>query len=85
VTVAPHRDPDKGGRHLGGILIEMVSMLGSMRAEITPDIKNFLAQSKESDLNNKPMKKASHTFGTETKSVLVGHKSAQEVRSFLAM
>jgi hypothetical protein len=34
-----------------------------MRAEIAFDIKNFLAQSKESDLNNRPMKKAAHTFG----------------------
>jgi hypothetical protein len=59
------------GRHLGGILIETVSMLGSTKAKIAPDNKNFLAHLKESVLNNNPMKKATHTFGTETKSKLV--------------
>jgi hypothetical protein len=59
-------------------------MLGSTKAEIAPDYKNFLAHSKESGLNSKPMKKAAHTFGTRTKSELVGNKSAQEERHFLA-
>jgi hypothetical protein len=45
------------GQALGGILIETVSMLGSTRAEIAPDIKNFLAHTKESGLNNRPIKK----------------------------
>jgi hypothetical protein len=59
-------------------------MLGSTRAEIAPDVKNFLAQSKEFDLNNRPMKKAAHTFGTVTRSELQGKISAQELRHFLA-
>jgi hypothetical protein len=73
-----------GGRHFGGIRSETVSMLGSTRAETAPDVKNFFAHSKESDLNNKPMKNAAHTFGTVTRSKLPERIPDQELKRFLA-
>jgi hypothetical protein len=63
----------------------MVSMLGATNAEISPDNRNFLAQSNEFGLIKRPMKKAAQTFGTETEPSLSGNKSAQEEERFLAM
>jgi hypothetical protein len=68
-----------GSKHLGGILIGMVSMLGSMKAERAPDSKNFLAHSKESGFISRPIKKASHNFGTEMRSALGGQSSVRNM------
>jgi hypothetical protein len=73
-----------GNKHLGGILIGMVSMPGSMKAERAPDSKNFLAHSKECGLISRPIKKAAHNFGTKMRSALGGQSSAQEEKRFLA-
>jgi hypothetical protein len=64
--------------------METVSILGSTKAEIAPDSRNFLAHSKESGLDSKPIKKAAQIFGTGINSELVGNNSAQEERRFLA-
>jgi hypothetical protein len=61
-----------GGRHLEGILIGTVSILGSMKAERALDNRNFLAHSKESGLRSRPIKKAAHDFGTGMKFELGG-------------
>jgi hypothetical protein len=62
----------RGSRHLEGILIGTVSILGSMKAERAPDNRKFLAHSEESGLRSRPIKKAAHDFGTGMKSELGG-------------
>ena len=74
----------RGSKHLEGILIGTVSMLGSMKAESAPDNRIFLAHSKESGLRSRPIKKAAHIFGIGINSELVGNISAQDEKRFLA-